>query len=209
MSEYRHQFTAVTPSSKIILEAEFKQVQAESIAEFVEKARFDLLCESGCINYGKKWSCPPYAPNYGELAEGFSYLLVVLMYLDLAQLFYIKNSYLKVKAANTIMKSRVDRVLRTCADKYNGILISTGSCRLCKPCKCKLGQPCAHMDKKAYSFEALGVNVSAMAKEYFNHDLLWYKKNQMQDYTSVLAGVLCNDSVDLMEMVEKELASIK
>jgi predicted metal-binding protein len=30
----------------------------------VERERFLKLCEEGCPNYKKTWSCPPYTPEF-------------------------------------------------------------------------------------------------------------------------------------------------
>ena len=92
---------------------------------------------------------------------------------------------------NSILKSRIDKVLRACKDddeKY----ISTGSCRLCKPCHKKLNEPCAHPDIRTFSYEALGVNVSSMVHDIFGIDLLWYAKGSLPLYTCVVAGLLSN-----------------
>lgn len=193
-----------TKSAKIECNIDFVKTTAVQLVKYEEKKKFDLLCEKGCPNYNKKWSCPPLSPSYSKFISKYENIFVVVIFTKLDQFSYIKNDYLKVKAANTIMKSKVDKALRSFIsdDCY---YISTGSCRMCKPCKRKLNQPCAHLDKMAYSFEALGINVSEMVSDLFDFELKWYKKKSLPEYTSVVAGLIFNGEIDKKLLMEKLL----
>jgi len=118
------------------------------------------------------------------------------MHVDITQFSYIKNGYLKVRAANSILKSRAERYIRFISEQYNGGCISTGSCRLCKPCKRKKDLPCAHPDRMAYSMEALGVDVGRMVEDCFQKPPLWYRL----EHTYVVSGILTNQELDLQEL---------
>lgn len=128
-------------------------------------------------------------------------MYLVFLYTDMAHFSYIKNDYLKIKAANNILKSRADRFIRKMAELH-GACISTGSCRLCKPCKCKNQMPCAHPDLMTYSFEALGIHVGQMVEDHFQKPLLWYQKHTLPEYTSVVCGIL-TDEILAMDDLEK------
>ena len=161
---------------------------------------FNGLCETGCPNYNKKWSCPPFSPSFSKFTQKYKYIKVVLLTIRIDQFDNIKNNYLKIKAANSILKSRVDKVLRSFIsdDIY---YISTGSCRLCKPCKCKNGLPCAHPNLKTYSFEALGINVSDLTADSFGVKLQWYSKNNLPEYTSVVAALISTHELDSVDII--------
>ena len=154
--------------------------------------KFNKLCKEGCPNYGKKWSCPPHTPSYQDFTEGWKSLYVLYMRTATDQFTYIKNNYLKIRAANSILKSRADKFLRKMTEQ-NGKFISTGSCRLCRPCKCKSGAACNHPTKMTFSFEALGVDVVLLVDTYFHVPLLWYKPNSLPEYTAVVCGLLTNE----------------
>lgn len=94
------------------------------------------------------------------------------------------------------MKSRVDKLLRNYPLAEEHKFISTGSCRLCKPCRCKVGEKCANPDSMTYSFEALGIDVGAMTEELLNFQLMWYKKGNLHQYTSVVAGLLSEQAIN-------------
>jgi predicted metal-binding protein len=169
---------------------------------YVDKAKFSKLCANGCPNYARKWSCPPFSPSFQKFSTGWESLFVLYMRIDIAQFAYIKNNYLKIKAANSILKSRADRFLRKMAEQY-GSFISTGSCRLCKPCKCKTNEPCAHPEKMTYSFEALGLDVSALVNRCFQEPLLWYKPHSLPAYTSVVCGLLTNKPISIENLCDE------
>ena len=162
--------------------------------EYEAYETFSNLCSVGCRNYNKKWSCPPFSPSFHDFSFGWEKLFVLYMRIDTKQFSYIKNDYLKIKAANSILKSRADKFLRFMA-ALHGIFISTGSCRLCKPCKCSMNLPCARPKAMTYSFESLGVNVSALVDLCFSKPLLWYKQKHLPEYTSVVCGLLTNNLI--------------
>lgn len=175
----------------------------ETVLKYNEREKFRFLCEMGCLNYMNKWSCPPFSPSFERYASSFNYLTVYLMSIDLAQLSYIKNDYLKVKAANVIMKSRIDRTVRYFLQLNNQTkYITTGSCRHCKPCNCKKGLPCKHPELLTFSFEALGINVQDMVQNLFGISLLWYKKGYLPEYTAVVTGILSKTPFDANIIVD-------
>jgi predicted metal-binding protein len=185
---------AVTQGGSKRYFVEIVEIAPQLLGDYINKEHFDGLCKQGCPNYGKKWSCPPLAPGYMDYTKNWKKLFILYMQISIDQFDYIKSDYLKVKAANIILKSRADKFLRKMAMQY-GNYISTGSCRLCKPCKCKIGVSCAHPTIMTYSFEALGVDVSQIVEKYFSRVLLWYKPHNLPAYTSVVSGLLTNDEI--------------
>ncbi len=193
---------AHTPSAIIEYGCETSFVKTSYLEKFVNKQYFNKLCKESCPNYGNKWTCPPYAPDYSQFVTKYEYIYILLLYIELEQLDYIKQDYLKVKAANWILKSRIDKALRASLNE-NEFYISAGSCRLCKSCKKKVGEPCIHPELRTYSFEALGINVSLLTTNLFQKDLLWYKPRELPKYTSVVAGLLTNDEIANTKVIDK------
>ena len=187
---------ALTANARYEYAIEIVAVNPLLILDCCDKNKFDSLCKCGCPNFQRKWSCPPYAPAFSDFVSKWERLYVIFMHTDMAQFFYIKNDYLKIKAANSLLKSRADKFLRRMAKRY-GHYISTGSCRLCKPCKCKTEIPCAHPELMTYSFEAMGVDVGKLVNLYFQKSLLWYKSRQLPECTAVVCGLLTNEKLSL------------
>jgi len=185
---------ANTPSASLKYDVSIVQIMSGELIDLEDKNKFDRMCDSGCPNFGRKWSCPPFSPAYIDFATKRRYLYIWLIQIKMNQFTYIKNDYLKIKAANSILKSRADKYLREIALKY-GVYISTGSCRFCKPCKRKIEQSCANPEKKTYSYEAMGIDVGTLVEKYFASKLLWYKRGQLPEYTSIVCGLLSNELI--------------
>lgn len=183
---------ASTSNRNLTFSFQCRTIQVEDVFPYIDCCKYNELCKIGCINYEKKWSCPPFTPSYNQYIKNYINLSLCVLSINLSQFSYIKNDYLKVKAANVILKSRIDKTLRSLSQDGVGY-ISTGSCRLCKPCKCKTNENCAKPDSMSYSFEALGVDVGSMVMGIFHHQLLWYKKSALPEYTTVVAGLLSNE----------------
>lgn len=198
---------AVTPGGTKRYIAEIVEVAPQLLEDYINKELFDRLCKQGCPNYGKKWSCPPLSPVYIDYTKNWEKLFILYMQISFDQFDYIKSDHLKVKAANVILKSRADKFLRKMSVQY-GNYISTGSCRLCKPCKRKIGASCAHPDIMTYSFEALGVDVSKLVEKHFSRALLWYKPNNLPAYTSVVSGLLTNDEITTVDIQSEYMRHI-
>lgn len=190
-----------TPSAKnLSIIVNIETVQVNSLLDYEDYNKFSLLCKNGCPNYEKKWSCPPYSPKFNDFSKEFDLISICALTMELNGLSYIRNDYLKVKAANAILKSKADKVFRSFATERRRY-VSTGSCRLCKPCKCKKAEPCARPSMMAYSFEALGINVSKITESLFDFKLLWYEKGKCPQYTAVVVGLLTNEKPDLDEIL--------
>lgn len=174
-------------------------VDVNEIDQYQNCTKFNELCRLGCKNYNRKWSCPPLSPDFKTYSTGYKFLLIFIMSMNMNQFGHIKNDYTKIKAANTMLKSRIDKLLRT--KMSEGKMISTGSCRLCKKCRLTSNEPCNHPELMSYSYEALGIDVDKMTFTLCNHQLLWYSKGNLPEYTSVVAGLLANDNINIDDYV--------
>ncbi|MFA5992780.1 MAG: DUF2284 domain-containing protein [Candidatus Pacearchaeota archaeon] len=155
-----------------------------------DKVLFAKMCKTGCVNYNKKYSCPPFSPDFSLLSKDSDGLFVVLFVVKLDQ---IKSTeYNKIRIANVVMKSKINRLMRDLETNFKTKFLSTGSCNLCKPCNCKLKLSCKHPDKKRYSLESVGIDCNNLSETLFNTQFLWYKEKNAPAYTSVICGLLCN-----------------
>lgn len=174
-------------------------ISTDDLLTCVDEEHIRQLCQSGCINYEKKWSCPPASPKISDIIsqKGYKRIILICGFIELDDMFYIKNSYQKVKAANVILKSHCETRARYLEKSLNGYSLLSGSCNLCKPCYKKRDLYCQKPDLLRYSLESTGINVGMLTKKYCNHELMWYLKGKEQKYTSVVTAVLINNAHDI------------
>ena len=167
-------------------------ISIDNLLLCVEEEKIRNLCQVGCINYGKKWSCPPCSPQICDIIKtgNFDNAFIITGYIFLSDMHYIKNPYQKVKAANIILKSKCEEHARKVENLTQGYALLSGSCNLCKPCCKKLNMPCKKPEKRRYSLESTGINVSLLSSKFCNHELLWYNKGEDLLYTTVVTAIL-------------------
>jgi predicted metal-binding protein len=155
----------------------------------INKEFFAEMCKK-CRNYNKKYSCPPKSPDFNLLCNK-SGLFIVLLKINLSQI--SSSEYNKVQIANSMLKSRIDKIMRVLEKKLCAKYIGSGSCRLCKPCNMQKNLPCRHPKEMRFSLESIGIDCDFLSKKLFNIPLLWFKNNQAPKYTCVLAGLICDE----------------
>jgi len=170
----------------------------------VQRELFLKMCKEGCVNYGKKFSCPPCSRDFLSVVNGKEGIFVVMFLMNLTKI--DSTEYNKVRIANSIMKSRADKLMRVLENKFNTKFLSTGSCRLCRTCQLKLKKPCKHPEKRRYSLESTGVDCDYLSTRLFNLPLLWFRNKKAPEYTCVLTGLACNASE--VSSISQELESL-
>lgn len=168
IDDYTFMGIAYTKSAQINYNVEMCKLSPSECLTLENKEKFQKLCDKGCTNYNMKWSCPPYSPTFSDFTSKWNNLYVIYIRVETDQFSYIKDDYLKIRAANSIMKSRADKFLRKMASCY-GSYISTGSCRLCKPCRCKKGLFCAHPDEMSTRVSDSITELLIMLKLYYEY----------------------------------------
>ncbi|MFH0752297.1 MAG: DUF2284 domain-containing protein [archaeon] len=177
------EITAKTPRHNLKIEVRSGHIPTKDVK--TDRKLFSDMCRTGCKNYGTKHSCPPSSPALENHVKE-KYLFVIMMSIDLTQLKEYKE-YHRVRLANAVLKSRIEKLMRTL--EINSRFLSTGSCRLCKPCQKKKGEPCKHPDKMRYSMESLGIDCNHLCSTLFNKPLQWRRKGTEIEYTSVVCAI--------------------
>ena len=188
-------FYTQTAKYRLKIDYFLKFIEKEKVK--TDKKLFDGMCKSGCKNYNKKYSCPPFAPSFEKLAEGYDGLFVILFTCNLSQI--ETSEYNKIRVANSVLKSRMEKLLRKMGRKRLG----TGACRLCKICNYVLGKQCKYPDKLLYSLEAVGIDCNWLSTSLFSKPLLWYKNKKAPEYGAVVAALFCDK--DEVASLEKEV----
>lgn len=170
-------------------------LSVEKVLSCTHEEAIRNYCKTGCVNYGKKWSCPPYSRKFSDIVKDSKVgeVIIIIGYINLCDMEYIANAYQQVKAANMILKSKCEKIARYIERELNGYSLLSGSCNLCKPCQKKKSLPCKKPLLARYSLESTGINVEELLEKNCDHRLLWYKKGEKLPYTSVATAVLIDD----------------
>jgi len=162
------------------------------------------LCMNSCKNYGKAGGCPPKAPKYECIKKDYPFS--VLIYAKLLS----KFKSIKVRKSNSyyIHYRSQDVILSNLLTKLgyqikvafgsNIVFLNNGYCMGCgnKKCNYKIGnESCKNPEKRTYSLEATGINVTTTVKELFEIDLQWYNNKNCHEieYMCKVIGIFCED----------------
>ncbi|VVB76380.1 Uncharacterised protein [Candidatus Tiddalikarchaeum anstoanum] len=192
-------FDVKTPERIVRVGVFFKFVEKNDVK--TNKTFFAKLCEK-CKNYNLKYSCPPKSPSFESLCKHRG-LVIVLFKCCLSNI--DSTEFNKVRIANSVMKSRIEKLMKHLEGVFNSKYFGSGSCRLCKKCSLQENLPCRHPGLMHFSLEATGVDCNYLSSLLFNIPLLWYKDNKAPEYTCTISGLPCK--LEDAEIVEKEIAA--
>lgn len=165
------------------------------IADCVDVPRIIKGCR-GCDNYGKLWSCPPFAFDPVKLWRSYSslrlYTRKITLPKEITQRVYspseLAEEYFKIwKAERGKLFSEL-MLKEKCTQ--NSRALAAGCCAECDKCARLSGAPCAKPALLRYSIEALGGDVERTLELYFNEKLLWGKNGHMSEYMLLVGALL-------------------
>lgn len=156
--------------------------------EFIESCK-------ACPNYGQVWSCPPLAQPTQELVSPFSrihLICVKVIYSEQTRAAAMdKNKINDIRAATYGKAKRI--MLESLLELEKAIpgswCIAAGECELCKACNRRKGVPCRMPNRMRYSFSGLGFDLTRIAKELFDVQLLWQPEG-LPEYNVAMAALL-------------------
>ncbi|MFX1455059.1 MAG: DUF2284 domain-containing protein [Promethearchaeota archaeon] len=163
---------------------------------------FDPKVQSYCVNpsfkcpsYGHSWACPPEAPYMEQKVAEFKDFYLVFYQIDLSK--YIKNEQLKYpnKSEQSIrtmlfssgivrdkLENEITNFLETYSKSFDeNLILWDGYCRVCsnkidKGCTFDAGEPCRYPEKRKYSMEAVGIDVTKTVSK-LNLGIQWPPKD--------------------------------
>jgi len=127
--------------------------------------------------YGKRYSCPPFAPPISYFQKDFKNTFTYLIFMKGID---IKNWYFLSDLTYSFGR-RIEEYLE-------GISFTAGECRLCETCEVELGKPCSKPKEMRYSFTGVGLDAGKLSK------ILNYKLWD-EAHTSAVAACLTNKEI--------------
>lgn len=166
---------------------------AQCLKTYCLPEQFLPLCQA-CPEYEKNWSCPSGVP------DAFSYLtpydtltmIGVQVFYDEAMRMQTDRdtvARLQQESYGKIKKILLETLLGLEHVCSHSITIAAGRCEQCERCSRSAGKECVKPERRRYSFSAFGFDLTAMARELLDMELLW-SKTGLPEYHAALAAFL-------------------
>ncbi|EHQ35234.1 DUF2284 domain-containing protein [Methanoplanus limicola] len=166
-----------------------KEAKIIPASDIIIENRVTLKCRSGCISYGNKLTCPPYAPTpdeFRKIASEYSFALLVKFPSDAElepEVLHSIYRYCLDPNSPPDKKEKTDKFWKDWFKGTNVILpvmlelektafnagytlavaLANGPCNLCETCNVK-GGICLHPTRARISGEAVGINIIKTAE---------------------------------------------
>lgn len=162
---------------------------------FVDVPLFAACCEK-CPGYGKKWACPPYDFDPGEIFFRYSSILLF------ARKVVLTEEERGEGASGAELKARYDAILRPVKDALlsdllaleaatpGSLALGAGGCDICGECTRAYGKACVHPEKMRFSVESLGGNVLKALEVFFGEKAEWAENGRLPEKFILLGALL-------------------
>ncbi|MBW2090924.1 MAG: hypothetical protein JRI34_02220 [Deltaproteobacteria bacterium] len=154
-------------------------------------------CQKGCSLYGRNGGCPPYAPDFYNIALRYQTALVILAKLR-TEHFPIRvlegPYYVRWVFVETTINRLLDNLGRRLAKNFSTMFLGSGHCVGCKNKKCAFkqgSQECSNPTERIFSMEATGVLVTELVKRWFGFPLYWWQRNEPSYIPPYMCKVVC------------------
>jgi predicted metal-binding protein len=153
-------------------------------SKYVRPEEFIDQCKA-CPNYGRLWSCPPYAFDVRDFWLGFSKIKIV------AYKVMSDKDAEKIHRDLVEAKKLLGEELKAEERLYpRSVSLAAGCCGICPSCSRPEGKPCVCPEGMRYSIESLGGDVVNTLKDFFSIELQWITKDSLPDYMVLTGGLL-------------------
>lgn len=141
------------------------KVCCTDVSEIVFNRDFRKSCEENlCGNYGKNYTCPPYAGTAEELiakVKGYSKAFVIVCTEKI-------KGYNDTAGIQLADKRIAEAAQLACEyaqnNNFDYMVISGSNCKKCTPCRAVTGQECPHPDKAFISLSAFCIDIAKLAE---------------------------------------------
>lgn len=183
----------VNPSGATLHYERYETVIPLSAMDYDRK--YKVACEA-CHNFGKNLACPPYSPNLREhiTTETYAKVLCIRMPQEYFRDVIQENMYRQCfRTARGIL---VEELLQYRRKGY--AIAGSGYCLACDVCAVAEGSDiCKKPDKKIYSLESLGVNLTQLTKVCFDFDLEWSAHDHAADFVCSIGAIFLHENNEI------------
>jgi predicted metal-binding protein len=160
------------------------------VSSFDHAEKYKVACEA-CRKFGKNFACPPHSPYFFEYLKTQSYAKVLCIRMPQEYFKDVIQEKIYRKCFRTARSILVEKLLSYREQGY--LVAGSGFCLACDVCAVEEGaDQCSKPNKKVFSLESLGVNLTTLTKSCFGFDLEWSATEQASDFVCSLGAVFFN-----------------
>ena len=175
------------------------RVKALPVREWLDSYCFPDLFRDACLHcpdHNMNWSCPPGLPSAEELLGGYRtvYLIGIKVIYDAEQRAVALLSPQAADAVRSasygVVKKALLEVLLQLEQAVPGsYTVAAGRCEQCEKYSRSIGRICGRPERLRYSFSAFGFDLTGLARDQLNLELLWAKEG-LPEYNVAVAAFL-------------------
>lgn len=158
---------------------------------FVDVPRVLGYCRD-CPNFGRRWSCPPFAFDPLTLWKGYGAICLYARKLTFSRdrLFPGERRAFEEEELPKVKADMARELLARERSIPGSLALLAGKCDLCSACAREAGQPCRFPERMRYSVEALGGDCGGALEAYFGESLRWARGDRLPEQMILLGGLL-------------------
>lgn len=167
----------------------------ECLARFRDPRRFIAFCRT-CERWNACWCCPPLTVDPEAYLRPYSFITFAA-----ARIFFDDD---EIAAANTPeavrsvtrralveQKTRLFDTLLDCENTVRGsVQLASGGCHLCGTCARVRAAPCRHPEKRRFSLDSFGFDLTKICDSLLNIKLLWSDGASLPRYYTLTHALL-------------------
>lgn len=157
----------------------------KDLVKFMNRDYFYNLCETSCSNFNKNWSCPPHSPRFDEFVEDYKNSLLVQLTSEVEEGEEFMEAYDK-------NRSTLEALLSKMQIDFECLKTSCGTCQICERCALLDNKDCYHPELMRYSMESMGLDLSKVSEDIFDHKLTWNTETEKSNLCTSMGSILFN-----------------
>ena len=128
-----------------------------------------IACEA-CHKFGRNFACPPHSPDFLDYIDRQQYAKIICIRMPQEYFSSVIQEEIYSQCFENARSILVEELLRY---RKQGFLVAgSGFCLACEACAIEEGaEKCKKPNKRIYSLESLGVNLSTITQKCFGFNL--------------------------------------
>lgn len=163
------------------------------ITDFRNVDKFMAMCRQ-CRNFGRQWSCPPFAEDWTDTISGYSH---VTLFATKIEPIGHNIPLAEVLGLFRTQRRRIEPLLLRLEKDTGGLAFSfAGECLCCPEGECARvnGERCRHPELVRPSLEAVGFDIGKTTEQLFSLPLKWSADGHAPEYLVLVCGLFHNRS---------------